>query len=353
MSTLSTLRPKGNALVPDDASILPPQAYVNDMPSVAAAYAKFNYEGPQYLSLASHGITYFDKSFATALSGGSLAGNALTAANVDDILNEFVLATISEGLDLAGGTNGVPTAQQIRILGRARVQIADGQYPTDVKFLRIYGNTIFGLEVAFVESWNFADSTGIASGFNIDSSANNIAIGIQDTPTLSQINAFIANEIGNGGVIVMNNDADLPLFNASNAGFMVDDFISGQPFMANTSVLAIAAGYSATVNEYVNRAGPRITLSGAGSSVVNVTAQRAGIYGAKSYYLVNGYQPQIKWETNKWVIEHGGAVLYQSFDNTMEPWDAVFVPFGTGLAPAPIISLVAGTADVEPITYAP
>lgn len=117
---LATLRPKGNATVPSDAPIQPPQAFVDN------ALALKSFDG---LTLSNKGITYFSGTllydgsigyYPVADSFGSrdvlLDGNALSAASVNSILAAAALyesdyAPGDGALDLSGGTNAAPTGQ--------------------------------------------------------------------------------------------------------------------------------------------------------------------------------------------------------------------------------------------------
>lgn len=118
----------GNATVPPDAPIQPPQSFVDYYPLVVAAISSDN------LDLSNKGITYIlgGKSGATSSSFGivqwtvneadtignpviTLSGNAL--ASVNEILSSLVadpVALAADGtLDLSGGTNAAPTGQGI------------------------------------------------------------------------------------------------------------------------------------------------------------------------------------------------------------------------------------------------
>lgn len=105
----------GNATVPADAPIQPPQAFVDAYPLFLNAFGD-----ETQLNLSGIGITHLDpnllnsylsaQTHAYGAASVDLSGNALDAAEVNTLL--YVCTGFPPGtLDLSGGTNAAPTGQ--------------------------------------------------------------------------------------------------------------------------------------------------------------------------------------------------------------------------------------------------
>lgn len=112
----------GNATVPNDAPIQPPQAFV-DMFSrqISNGYGGLNYSnlGITHLTEIGSYVIAYEARYAHNLNGDSypnLAGNALDADSVNEVLS-YMVAQFPEAvsgeliLTLTGGTNAAPTGQ--------------------------------------------------------------------------------------------------------------------------------------------------------------------------------------------------------------------------------------------------
>lgn len=115
----------GNATVPVDAPILPPQAFVDHIAHFYVDYAALY----DFLEIPDAGLTHIKASLVQNWANhwladpvgevGShciidLSGNALPVADVNEILNRLTnpdWASYPLDLDLSGGTNAAPTGQ--------------------------------------------------------------------------------------------------------------------------------------------------------------------------------------------------------------------------------------------------
>lgn len=231
----------GNANVPNDAPILPAQAFVDNIMQANGSFA--NASGFQ---LSNKGFTHFDQRFLYNYNADSgfnagffpfagnngwtfdvdLSGNALPVEDINAILATSVIAQNDFGfnpgvvtLDLSGGTNAAPT-------GIAHV---DGQYTLDVSALGqldfIFGPNSFENSIQLDGGHDLADSY-IAGGC-CDASMN---IGINDNPTIDQITAKIlelfpsdpalgtATSTGHIISATVSNDTYLPIINNGSQG---------------------------------------------------------------------------------------------------------------------------------------
>lgn len=350
----------GNATVPEDAPIQPPQAFVDNI---------VTFTGTSALTLAAGQVTFLD--------GDLLAQNAFAQSqnhppsfdlsgkeieNLDAILS--VLGNTGLGdisVILSGDDMGVPTPDQAGMSGVMQVQlpVTLGQ--------GAFANNDAGALLYIIDAL-LSESTFNAGG-------NSFIIGVSDSPTRSEVVAKIlelaaeyppdVNVLDNGsGSLTITispvpaNASLLPLgaavdFNTGVTGALI---AAGQPFLRNASIDNIVnGGGTATVMEYANRIGPQVQMSGAGTGEIPdliLTPNREPLFGLKPEYAQDNSNPKIYWNAAKWHISSDGTVFYESSDDTAEPWDAVFVPVGDGIAPAPTLAFV-GSADKEIVTYAP
>jgi hypothetical protein len=110
----------GNATVPDNAPIQPPQAFVDTLTkllSTAGEIGNFQISWPN-LGIVSFSTVILDTQVADqgAPYGLDLSGNALSAASVNAILawyaaNYSLGAAGDQFIDLSGGTNAAPSGQ--------------------------------------------------------------------------------------------------------------------------------------------------------------------------------------------------------------------------------------------------
>lgn len=107
----------GNATVPNDASVQPPQSFVDSYAVYINSIIQSMGVGIDFTGL---GITYISSSFVAATIQiqaaipadiyAVLANNALTSEVIDVILNDVDTTAINGGfLDISGGTNAAPT----------------------------------------------------------------------------------------------------------------------------------------------------------------------------------------------------------------------------------------------------
>lgn len=90
---------------------------------------------------------------------------------------------------------------------------------------------------------------------------------------------------------------------------------------------------------------PSVIVSGAGTPAVDGTYTERGTNNGKPYYNLEG-QPDsttdfaIYWDGSGWVITiAGGDNQYQSFSNTLYPWQADWVGSETGGdSPGPLVT---------------
>jgi len=246
-----------NAVVPDDAPILPFQAYVDYVEIIIGSFTLST-------NISVNGLSYLDPftlidnatdGNAVAFWGGSTTTRDFSLGTMQTAAIDLVLASASGAdgssgmtggsLDLSGADMGVPTPAQPRIPGTALFQCAS--YPNDGDTLDIDGTITADLyKVTFDASVDFADSGTV--GFE------NV-VGIQDTPTIGQINTYLDTYGGlTDGEILVTNDSELPLSDNSTPGLLAA-FTAGQFFSLNADLeTAVNNGATITVMEYVNRA---------------------------------------------------------------------------------------------------
>ena len=117
----------GNATVPDNAPILPHQAFVD-------CFMKLADTSTQTLDFSNMGITHLDgdvlilKAYTFGATTMDLSDNALVTSEVDDILQVLAQYSIGQGttVNLSGGTNGAPTNDLTHQDGVATFQLTDG-----------------------------------------------------------------------------------------------------------------------------------------------------------------------------------------------------------------------------------
>lgn len=171
----------GNATVPNDAPIQPPQAFVDLFPQIVGTDPTKFCGYTSIIDLSNRGMTKCSGDYLHTgiVNGGpsniDLSGNALTLSEVDAILAVFLLnedpATI---LDLSGGTNAAPTLPVFKI-DFNNLTVADGSS---------YGFcSINGAPLVYFRS-NAALAATMATFDGSDAFAN---VGISDSPTKQQI----------------------------------------------------------------------------------------------------------------------------------------------------------------------
>jgi hypothetical protein len=115
MGLMYSPRGGGNATVPNDAPILPAQAFVDNI-------AKFIGGGVTHsINISNQGITHLDGEMvmigwaqdvesANAHFDLNASGNAIPTSDVDSLLAQFILSQIHTAvLNVSGGTSGLPT----------------------------------------------------------------------------------------------------------------------------------------------------------------------------------------------------------------------------------------------------
>lgn len=341
----------GNATVPGGSAIQPPQAYVDWVEYAAYCNGKAeklndwaaddtNFYGPDL------GITRWG-GFSLALAGGSLAGNSIPTFDVDNALANLASA-VSGGfatghpftVNLSGGTNGVPT-------------------PT------ISGDPSFPVKhVAFSGTGTIADQTFVEA-----SPGSTIYYLVGEPGSLLNLSRYI----GTGWVLTNGDSPEYPnVFHTTSDGpdpsaltWVVSDdeygstppivrafnVYSGHVRNADIDTLVAIFGCTITVNEYVNRMGLVVNVSGSGSDVDGPYVLGAEVDGRPSY--TGTFDKFIAWDAgnSRWYIYASGECYLSS--NALTPWDAVWEVGPDGAAPVPTITLVPGSADTVGVTYAP
>lgn len=181
-----------NAVVPENAPILPPQAFVDA--SMDGSWADFG-----VLDLSDRGITHIDitqSEHYTYLQNNlgeaasfDFSGNDLSRAEIDSILSSLASLTVSSGyLNFSGGTNATPTPVSVYSPGTTRIDLSLLESSDSIWDYDDYRRYIFYLE----SSVDLADST-VTPG---DDPAYTVQIGVQDNPTAVQMAAKLAELMG-------------------------------------------------------------------------------------------------------------------------------------------------------------
>lgn len=185
----------GNATVPADAPIQPPQAAVNVGVS-ASLFTAITED--QSLDFSSKAITSIDpdlilaiNAICVSLTGGQagtfdLSGNDLTQQNVDDILEALAGSGTSFGtINLSGGSSASPTVVEPEDVEDGVVEINMSAYALG-QYLVIQGDSgawVFGVSGYTVDSGRSSDFP-LADSYIF--SGVRIVLGTSDSPTAAQ-----------------------------------------------------------------------------------------------------------------------------------------------------------------------
>lgn len=225
----------GNATVPPDAPIQPPQAFVDN---VTKFQPNFNLNTGNVVDISNQGITFIETAdnglvFKWAYSVGNsmgtpnlnASGNALTLAVVDALLASFVANIGTFGgsgpgiLDLSGGTNAAPT-QDTAVVSGSGTPEADGTY-TDrgasggKRFYTLVGqannNSNFCIVWSGSARWEIWGATDLLYTSTDDTQfpwqatfVSGVGTGVDPAPTASSTNSSQAALITAGWTITTN-----------------------------------------------------------------------------------------------------------------------------------------------------
>lgn len=177
----------GNATVPEDAPIQPPQAFV-DVFSDPEVFSDANSNG--LWDFSNHGITYIRDTDAFLYPLAALANysygsarfnfseNALPVENVDAILAKLGSIGFSNGvLNLSGGTNAEPTLD---------VPSSEAMFTLDANEPSLYADLAFG---GLMEIWVKAEVELVFADSTLD--GNYLTIGTSDSPSAEAVAAKI------------------------------------------------------------------------------------------------------------------------------------------------------------------
>lgn len=187
----------GNATVPEDAFILPPQAYVDNVALVSSQFNNWDYNTANILNLSNKGITLFRLFYPTEIAatlayvtdGATLLlnDNNMSVNAVIDIYSDFrqsIESNTSPGavINTFGPNMGCPLNVPGTVGGWTLT--LDGDYVLGTPFAGFLHSSYYpttSTSFVFSDTVDFLDSSVIVSP--IPGFSHELTIGVQDSPT--------------------------------------------------------------------------------------------------------------------------------------------------------------------------